>query len=321
MKNEPLVSVVMCVYNEEKYMLEQAVQAIFDQTYRNWELVIIYDNPNNTELRQFVERIAATDSKIKVYYNEKNLGPAVARRLGVYNALGEYVAIADADDVSMSTRLTAEMKYLTNNKYDMVCSGYHVIDETGNYIRQGNNGLNEKKLISYMPYINEICHSTVILRRSVFILLNGYRSLPCAEDYDLWLRLLNEGYSIGYLQDDLVAYRERGSSLTHKRNCLHALMDVYVRDSYKHYIKADKYNELTYEMLLAKYHAMHPKVRQAYMKSVERREAARKSFLQRKYVRGSYQYIKAIFGSRIYRLSIYNSIEFKAKKMFGILEK
>lgn len=321
MKNEPLVSVIMCIYNEEQYMIEEAVQAIFDQTYHNWELVIVYDNPDNMELKQFIENIAAENSQIRVYYNEQNLGAAVTKRLGVYHALGEYAAIADADDISMSTRLTEEMEYLVNNKYDMVCSAYHVIDEAGKYIRQRNNEMSERKLIAYMPYINEVCHSTVIFKRSVFISLNGYRNLPYVEDYDLWLRLLSAGYSIGYLSEDLVAYRRRQQAVTYKRTCLHALMGFYVRNSYKNYKKTGKYDDMAYQIILRKYHAEQPKVQQAYLRSAENREAVRKSFSQRKYAKGCCQYIKAVLGSRIYRLDIYNSIEFKAKKLFGILEK
>ena len=321
MEKEPLVSVIMCVYNEEEYMIKEAVQAILDQTYHNWELIIVYDNPNDVELKQFIKSIAASNSKIRAFYNEQNLGTAVTRRLGVYNALGEYAAIADADDISMPTRLAEEMEYLINNKYDMVCSAYHVIDETGKYIRQGNNVISEKQLVSYMPYINEVCHSTVIFRRSVFISLGGYRNLPRGTDYDLWTRMLSAGYSIGYLSNDLAAYRKRQNSLTYKGDHLIALVNAYIRNSYKSYIKTGKSSDVTFQMLLKKYHAEQPGVQQAYVKSAEMREAAKKFFLQRKYVKGSCQYIKAVLGSRIYRLNIYNSIEFKVKKLFGVLEK
>ena len=106
-KNYPLVSVIMCMYNEEKYVAD-AIESILNQTYQNFELIIVDDRSTDKSVdvcKKF------TDSRIRVY--TRVLEPrrtARSRNIAIRMARGEYIAVQDADDYSEPTRIEKQMK-------------------------------------------------------------------------------------------------------------------------------------------------------------------------------------------------------------------
>ncbi|HAP19657.1 MAG TPA: hypothetical protein DCR27_00085 [Lachnospiraceae bacterium] len=307
------VSVIMCVYNEEPYMIEEAVQSVIDQTFQDWELIIVYDNPENLKLKEYL--LEWKDERIRFRFNDKNIGAALSRNAGIKMAKGEYIAILDSDDVSERKRLEKEVRYILCKKCDLVCSAYHCIDEKGRYLKAGSPEIDLEKIEKYLPYIDHICHSTVLIRKEVYLESGGYRPFRWGEDYDLWLRLLAKGYSFGYIAEDLLGYRVRSHSITTKKCCDQAVSDYYIRKLYRTYIreKKDIYSVEGYEACLKKYSVENLHSQKIYARSVQLRREARECLENGKYISTVSKYACAVLGSRIYRLNIYNSIRFRLK--------
>ncbi len=307
------VSVIMCVYNEAPYMVEEAVQSVIGQTFRDWELIIVYDNPKNTKLKEYL--LKWKDERIRLHFNVDNIGAALSRNAGMEMAKGKYIAILDSDDISDRKRLEKEMQYMLGQQCDLVCSAYHCIDEEGRYLKAGSREMNLEKLKKYLPFIDHICHSTVLMRKDMCMEVGGYRPFRWGEDYDLWLRLLARGYSFGYVGEDLLGYRVRSHSITTKKCCDQAVSDYYIRKLYKAYVRdrKDSYSAQAYEACLKKYGVENIQNQKGYARSVRLRREARECLESGKYIKTIVKYAYAILGSRIYRLNIYNSIQFRMK--------
>lgn len=129
---EPLVSVIMPVYNAQKYIGE-ALESVLNQTYKNFELIIIDDCGKDDSIK-IVENY--NDPRIRIFHNSKNCGIAYSRNRGLESSRGEYIAILDDDDIALSGRFEQQVSFLQSNKTFDVVGGESVwIDGNGQIIR------------------------------------------------------------------------------------------------------------------------------------------------------------------------------------------
>ena len=308
----PLISVIMCVYNETNDMIMDAVQSVINQTYENWELILVCDRPDDFELHSFLKSLQSEN--IRVYSNEKNMGAALSRNFGVEKSQGEFIAVLDADDICEPERLMHEMKYLREGAYDIVCAGRSFINEKGEAIEKEDEVNTEQEVLQNLLYKNYITHSTVLMKKGVFTRFGGYKC-ACAQDYGLWLRVYKAGGKIGYLSEKLVKYRIRENSLSARQACLQALNSAYFRRLYKKSKSPEDFSEEAYSRFCFRYHIENEKVIQRYERSVQDRRKFGEYLKKKKYLSAVKAYICAVCGSKIYRLNIYNSIEYKMKKI------
>lgn len=216
MNNRPLVSVLMAIYNCAD-TLEEAVNSIINQTYTNWELIMIDDCSSDDTYIRAVE-IAKIDSRIKVYRNEKNLTLAPTLNRCLEKATGEYTARMDGDDVCDNCRFEKEVKILNENPQVAVVSCLmNMYDEKGIYGR-----------VSYPEYPQKIdfannspiCHAGCMMRKNILEELKGYDTSPKVErieDYDLWIRLYDAGYSAYNIQEYLYSMRNDRKAISRKK--------------------------------------------------------------------------------------------------------
>lgn len=305
----PLVSIIMPAYNERKYMIQAAIDSVMNQTFIDWELIIICDNSYDDSLKCFLLNIQ--DERIKIFFNKQNIGAALSRNEGIKNSKGKYIAFLDADDVCKPDRIEIEVDYLEAKSYDMVCSGRHIIDEEGNMIRKFEQGITEESLIDSLPYINYIYNSSVLIKKSILDAMGGYRDYPCCHDYELWMRIRKAGYKIGYIDRDLVGYRIRKKSITSDKSYLQAVNCAFFRKQYKQDKILNDYNKQEYEKFVGKFLINPSRAINHFNTSVERRKKFTEKFEQKKYFAAIYEYVRAVLGSRIYRLNIYNSLNYK----------
>ena len=104
------VSVILSAYNEEECWFREAVESILNQSYENFELILILDNPNNTLLEGIINEYANKDNRIVYIKNEKNLGLVKSLNKGLEYARGKYIARMDADDISLSDRFEKQIR-------------------------------------------------------------------------------------------------------------------------------------------------------------------------------------------------------------------
>src|SRR5690625_4352531 len=108
-------------------------------------------------------------------------------------ATTEIYARMDADDISHPKRLRIQYESLLSGKYDLVFSNYTYIDEESKPIARENRYWDEEDIYKYLPTKSVIHHPTVMMTKRIFDKVSGYRNFPSAQDFDLWLRLLEKG--------------------------------------------------------------------------------------------------------------------------------
>lgn len=208
----PLVSVIMPAYNAAA-TLEEAVNSILLQTYENWELLLLIE-PSTDNSLQIAQRLSALDDRIRLFSNEKQLGIAANRNKGLREARGELVAVLDADDLALPTRLEKQVKFLVSHPdIFLVGSGIIRIDWDGAVQREiCQDKLTHHEIIEALPKGNQFTHSTIMSKNTDS--LHYREKIFYGEDYDLFLRLVTDGYLLANIAEPLVKYRTSLSSVT-----------------------------------------------------------------------------------------------------------
>lgn len=208
----PLVTVVMPVYNGEKY-LEEAVASILSQTYANLELIAINDGSTDAS-----PAILASfkDPRLRIFHQE-NRGLSATLNRGIGLATGSYLARQDADDVSFPERVARQVEFLESHPdYCMVGTWSQILEEDRPTERGHRHPAGNAALKFSLLFDNYFVHSSVMLRKSALDRVGLYSTAQKRqpEDYELWSRLMRGGHGkMGNLPEKLVAYREVEGSI------------------------------------------------------------------------------------------------------------
>src|SRR5664279_386672 len=182
----PLVSVIMPVYNCEKY-LKEAIDSVLNQSYEHLELVIVNDASTDSSKKIILDY---TDFRIRYFENESNSGIVYSRNRGLAAATGEFVATLDSDDIAMENRIGEQVAFLSSNReYGMCGTYYKTIDSQGRFIQWIRYPTKNEDIVTSMVLGNCFGNSTIMMRAEMAKEL-GYRpGYDIAEDYDLWCRM------------------------------------------------------------------------------------------------------------------------------------
>ena len=195
MTNSDQISIIVPLYNSEKY-IHETVMSVINQTYTNWELIIVDDCSSDNSVN-IVKELMKNDNRIKLIDNiNRNSGPAKARNIGIEHASGEYISFLDADDVWLKDKLQKQIAYMKSIDSLFSCTNIQEIDNNSNLISSKKRKI-YNLIFNILPNFrlntllitNQICTSTVMLKRSILNeqLFDEDRKL--VEDYHLWLRL------------------------------------------------------------------------------------------------------------------------------------
>jgi glycosyltransferase involved in cell wall biosynthesis len=214
-----LVSVIMPVYNAEGFIAD-SIRSILDQTYENWEFIIINDCSSDTST-QIIERFLDDDPRIKLIHNKENLGPAKASNIGLKHIKGEFIARLDADDVSVPSRLDRQVRFLNfHPDISLIGSGAYLIDNYGHKMHKINVISRDRIIRKLMTHVNLFIHSSIMARTSVIEDMGGYREkFRYSYDYDLFLRLANK-YNLSNVSEYLIGWRTSVTSITLQHHTL-----------------------------------------------------------------------------------------------------
>ena len=207
--NKPKISVLMPVYNGEQF-LDKSIKSILDQTFNNFEYIIINDGSTDGSLK-IIE--SYEDSRIKIINFSKNMGITAALNDGLNIAKGDYIARQDQDDISNPDRFMLQVEYLENNDVDLVDANFIFIDENDKYIQDYEKRyFNPDETLSHL-FFYEMVHASIMCKRLIFTKYNiQYRKRP-TEDYDLFIRLAKAGMRAGRLDQKLIKQRKHPSSM------------------------------------------------------------------------------------------------------------
>lgn len=219
MNNSPLVSVIIPVYNAERFV-ESAVRSIMNQTYTNLEILVTDDCSTDGSF-EILQRLAAEDSRITLYRNESNL--KIVRTLNslVAAASGKYIARMDADDISLPKRIEKQVAFLESNPDYALCgtNAWH-IDESGRRIGKSVLPLSFEDNKFFLQFYSTFYHPTVMLRSEIYKQNLYDENFLYAEDYELWAKLVfAENAKGANIKEKLLKYRifKNQSSEEHRK--------------------------------------------------------------------------------------------------------
>ena len=214
-------------YNTEKY-IEDAIESILNQTYKNIELIVI-DDGSTDDSWEIIQRYTSKDKRVINLRNKKNIGIVRTRNNGLVMVSDEskYVAMLDSDDIAMKDRIKKQVQFMEkNSEYGIVGSNIKIIDE--NNINTG-----ERKYNNYDIYIkNPLAQSSVLIRKNIFENAGLYdRKYVVCEDWDLWFRI-NSISKIGIMNEYLIQYRINSSQSKSNKLKLTILNSIKIKMKY-----------------------------------------------------------------------------------------
>ena len=214
--NNIFVSVIMSCFNESEEELKESIDSILNQSYRNFEFILVNDNPKNDRLKKILESYKLDDFRVKIINNETNIGLAKSLNKALMLSKGKYISRMDADDISYPNRLEKQLEYLESNPdCDIVSTNRDDIDENSNIIRKASAVIVEDDAIpKILKYGSIITHPSVMIKASILKKLNGYRLFKSSQDYDLWLRMVSLHCHFHIMPEVLIKYRIRKNSIT-----------------------------------------------------------------------------------------------------------
>lgn len=219
----PLISIVVPVYNTEKYIAE-TIDAVIAQTYPHWELILVDDGSTDGSAK-IMQAYAEKEARIRYVYKE-NGGQASARNKGIKEAKGEYISLLDADDLWLENKLSEQIAELESYSPDFLYGlGYYYYPEREkqleayDWVSGQMTGETFFKVLYHSCAVNT---NTVIVKKSLFDKVGYFdesQILRGTEDWDLWLRIAKVANKIYGSPSRLVYYRihEGGIHLQHAR--------------------------------------------------------------------------------------------------------
>jgi len=210
----PLVSVVMPVYNGDRF-LRPAIESILTQTYQDLELVII-DDGSSDDSYQIV--MSYHDPRIRIHQNRQNQGIVAALNRGITESRGEFICRMDADDIAVPSRIQRQVEQMRANELLAVLgTNALLIDESGIEVGRATYPTTaaqiRKKLFKHNPF----AHGSTMIRRSVLDMHGLYNPrFLHNEDYDLWLRIASM-HEVANLPEFLLKRRIHGGNITAAR--------------------------------------------------------------------------------------------------------
>ncbi len=241
---QPDVSVIMSVYNGEKYVRE-AIDSILSQTFTNYEFIII-DDGSTDKTRDILA--GYDDSRIRLKRNSKNLGLTVSLNRALSMAGGRLIARMDADDISMPERLYQQVMFLESNPaVGIVGINSQVIDDMGNILTQFRRPLVHSEIMAALFLENQFVHGSIMLRKNLIEKHGAYDAdRPLAQDYDLILRF-STFTCLANLPDPLYKWRRNntsGISLTKRPAQIAARDDIRKAFLDRHYNLSKTFQDL-----------------------------------------------------------------------------
>lgn len=228
----PEVSVIMSVYNGEKY-LSQSIESILRQTFKDFEFIIV-DDASTDNSHMIMQEYARADNRVKVIRNPSNLGLAQSLNMGLNNSIGTFIARMDADDIAVENRLEMQLRYLKENPGIVLTgSSMYLIDLRNNIVSRFNAISDPEILRKILYYQNLTSHPTWMFRREILKDIKGYRDLPAAQDYDFLMRLCFLNYKTSNIETPLLYYRIHDKSISYEKNLIQTKISYYLRKCYK----------------------------------------------------------------------------------------
>ena len=220
MKKKPYISIIITYFNKRRFIIK-TLNSIFSQSYKNYELIFVYDDSNYEDLKYLKPYLKVFKNK-KIIINKKNLGVARSRNKALAKCKGNYIAFIDSDDIWKKTKLIKQLKFMKKKSSNFSFTSYNVINEQNKFIK--------KRIVTMDPTYeklqkkNIIGLSTVMFSRKIIKDIN-FPNLKTPEDFALWLCLIKKGHKLSHINELLSSWRKSNDSLS--SNNLQKIIDAF----------------------------------------------------------------------------------------------
>ena len=237
-----LISVIIPYYKKKEYIIS-SINSVLNQTYKNLEIIIIYDDLNKEDLN-LLKKIKKKDKRIKIYINKKNLGAGRSRNKGIKLSKGIFVAFLDSDDLWKKNKLKKQIFFMKKNGINASHTSYTIINSNNKII-----GSRNAKDMSYKLLLKscDIGLSTVVLKKEIITSKIKFANIKTKEDYVLWLKITVNNNKIFALKDNLTKWRKLEDSLSSSK--LQKIYDGYL--VYRKYMNFNLLKSFGFLMLLS----------------------------------------------------------------------
>jgi len=214
MNNSPMISVIMPVYNGEEF-LREAIESILDQTYKDFEFLILYDESSDDSFK-IIQKYVALDSRVKLIKCERT-GILGALNKGIRLSKGDFIARMDADDVCFPERFEKQIKFMEKENLDICGGDFVIINNNNAFIEHVKVPKTKSEIILTMGFNVPFAHPSVMIKKE-FLKINklfyGSNGKKYAEDLDMWIVMFSKGAIFGNLKEEILKYRILNTSLS-----------------------------------------------------------------------------------------------------------
>ena len=214
------ISIIIPYHRKKKYF-QETINSIINQTYKKFEIIVIYDDDCKGELK-FVRKVISKKKNKRLLINSKKIGAGLSRNKGISVASGEFIAFCDADDIWDRNKLKYQIMFMKKNKIFFSHTNYNIINENGKRISSFKvpNKINKIDLIRRC----DIALSSVMCSKKILHNLKFFNS-KTKEDYYLWLNLINKTNFFLGINKNLLSWRNSNNSLSSAK--IQGIFDAY----------------------------------------------------------------------------------------------
>lgn len=212
------VSIIIPFYKNPQYLFK-SIKSVLNQNYNNYEILLIYDDKDKKNLEMIQKRFKYL-KKLKIIDNNKNLGVAKSRNIGLSKSKGKYIAFLDADDVWKKNKLKKQVNFMKKNSLDLSYSSYEIL----------NKNVKKKHIVKKTYTYDELLKKcdiglSTVMMKSKLMKLGTFPILKTQEDYALWLKFTRKKVKLMGINTPLVYWRDTPGSLS--KNFTQKLKDSF----------------------------------------------------------------------------------------------
>ncbi len=202
---------IITPYFKKKKFIKETVLSVLNQSYQNFEIIIIYDDNDQSDLF-YIKQIQNLDKRINLIVNKKNIGAGNSRNIGIKSARGEYIAFLDSDDHWLKDKLKHQLNFMKSQNLKISHTSYNIVNKNNEII-----GYRMAKDFNFLSDLLKSCDiglSTVMLKKEIIDDYCCFASTKTKEDFILWLKILKKNCKIVGLDKKLSNWKKLDNSLS-----------------------------------------------------------------------------------------------------------
>lgn len=246
-KNDILVSIITPTYQREKDILDRSLKSIINQSYRNIEIIIVDDNPEDSVYRHEISKYINTikDERILYIKNKNNLGGALSRNVGIKNAHGDYITFLDDDDIYLKDKIKNQLSCMIRENLDLTFTNLKIVNEDNKIVDQRSfdfiENFENDRLMRYHLTRNLTGTPTFMFKTEALKKIGGFDDVKMGHEFYLMYKAIDNGLKIRHIPiSDVRAYRTKSKSISNGDNKISGENEIYK-------FKKSNYDKLTKE--------------------------------------------------------------------------